>query len=68
MCCQNNTHQTHAYGHGHSNSSCECAKKHQFVRRFQTRDEQITHLNTYLSELQAEVNAVNEQITQLQAD
>jgi hypothetical protein len=36
-------------------------------RRFATRDERIAHLGTYLSELRAETDAVEEHIAELKS-
>lgn len=38
-----------------------------FRRRFATRDERIAHLETYLDELRAEAQAVEERVAELQA-
>jgi hypothetical protein len=48
---------------------CEEGRGHgrhdRFVRRFQTRDEQIADLEGYLKELKAEARAVEERLAEL---
>ena len=49
-------------------SSCDsdgCSCESGFQRRFQTRAEQITELEAYLSELRLEVQAVEEHLADL---
>jgi hypothetical protein len=46
--------------------ACECCgNSHRFHRRYQTKAEQIAELETYLSDLKAEVQAVEEQLEDL---
>jgi len=48
------------------NCGCECdGNGGHFVRRYQTKAEQITELETYLSELKTEVQAVEEHLADL---
>jgi hypothetical protein len=49
------------------NCGCECCGGgHHFQRRFQTKAEQIKELEAYLAELKLEVQAVEEQLADLQ--
>ena len=49
------------------NCGCECCGgDHHFQRRFQTKAEQIQELEAYLAELKLEVQAVEEQLADLQ--
>ena len=43
---------------------CSCHERH-FERRYQTKAEQITELEAYLSELKIEVQAVEEHLADL---
>jgi len=43
---------------------CSCHDRH-FERRYQTKDEQIAELETYLSDLKTEVQAVEEHLADL---
>jgi hypothetical protein len=43
---------------------CSCHDRH-FERRYQTKAEQITELEAYLSELKTEVQAVEEHLADL---
>ena len=43
---------------------CSCHDKH-FERRYQTKAEQITELESYLSELKTELQAVEEHLADL---
>jgi hypothetical protein len=45
--------------------SCDCGSEHHFDRRYQTKAEQITELEAYLSELKLEVQAVEEHLADL---
>jgi hypothetical protein len=42
-----------------------CGGEHDFQRRYQTKAEQITELEAYLSELKLEVQAVEEHLVDL---
>lgn len=44
---------------------CECCRGNRFQRRYQTKAEQIAELETYLGELKAEVQAVEERLADL---
>ena len=44
---------------------CKCDNRH-FQRRFKTKSEQIAELESYLSELKKEVQAVEEMLADLQ--
>jgi hypothetical protein len=47
-------------------SCCDgCGGEHDFHRRYQTKAEQITELEAYLSELKREVQAVEERLVDL---
>jgi hypothetical protein len=67
-------HQHHRHLHRHGGEAWQQgyraeqrAPGRSFRRRFATRDERIAHLETYLGELQAEAQAVEERIAELQA-
>ena len=45
--------------------SCDCEGENHFERRYQTKAEQITELEAYLSELKLEVQAVEEHLVDL---
>ena len=50
----------------HCGGGCECdGQAGHFERRYQTKAEQITELETYLSELKTEVQAVEEHLAGL---
>ena len=68
MCCNQHSYAMLSGHHGKGNHACQCGQGQHFARRFQTREEKVAQLNTYLSDLQAEITAVNEQIDLLQAD
>lgn len=51
-------------GHGHHHDGCQCGC-HSFERRFQTKAEQVAELEAYLSDLKAEVQAVEERLADL---
>jgi len=44
---------------------CGCEDSGHFHRRYQTKDEQISGLETYLAELKLEVQAVEEHLAEL---
>jgi hypothetical protein len=51
-----------------SDQDCDCncgCGSHSFKRRYQTKAEQITELEAYLSELKTEVQAVEENLADL---
>ena len=64
-------HECGCGGHGHEcncgEGNCECGGhgSHQFERRFQTKAEQIAELDAYLTDLKAEVQAVEEHLADL---
>jgi hypothetical protein len=49
---------------GECGCQCSCHERH-FERRYQTKAEQITELEAYLSELKIEVQAVEEHLADL---
>ena len=57
----------HACGCGEDHGECECGchSGHHFGRRFQTKAEQIAELEAYLTDLKAEVQAVEERLADL---
>ncbi len=70
--CQCEHHQDHdceCEGHactcGEGHGECECHGGHHFERRYQTKAEQIAELEAYLTDLKAEVQAVEEHLTDL---
>ena len=73
MChCDHPTgHDCECEGHGHACScgegecECGCHGGHHFERRFQTKAEQIAELEAYLTDLKAEVHAVEEHLADL---
>jgi hypothetical protein len=68
MCCHQNMPHGHACGCENGEGACQCGQTGHFKRRFQTREEQIANLEQYVTALQAETQAVNEQIALLQAN
>ncbi len=68
-----NDRNQHHHGHGcdcgelgDCNGGCECCGgSGQFHRHYQTKEEQITALEAYLSELKLEVQAVEEHLADL---
>jgi hypothetical protein len=52
-------------GHCEGDHACHCERRHGFHRRFQTRDERIAELESYLKELEAEAQGVREAIAGL---
>jgi hypothetical protein len=52
-------------GEGHGECECGCHGGHHFERRFQTKAEQIAELEAYLTDLKAEVQAVEEHLADL---
>lgn len=60
MCC----HDRHIH-HPCCCQPCECGRP--FTRRFQTKQERIEELQEYLRQLKAEIQAVEEQLTELSA-
>jgi hypothetical protein len=53
-------------GCGGNNCSCDChGHAAHFERRYQTKAEQISELEAYLSDLKTEVQAVEEQLVDL---
>jgi hypothetical protein len=76
MCCNEGHGHHHGRHHGGGcegggcscgcgdGSQCECGKGG-FERQFQTKAEQIAELEEYLGELKAEVQAVEERLTDL---
>lgn len=61
MCKECDCQEGHECGHS---CSCECHGGH-FERRFQTKAEQIAELESYLSDLKTEVQAVEEHLADL---
>jgi hypothetical protein len=55
----------HACGCGEGHCECGCHGGHHFERRFQTKAEQISELEAYLTDLKAEVQAVEEHLADL---
>lgn len=64
MCCHGHTEQNCSCGchRGHVN---ECSSERTFQRRYQTKAEQIAELEAYLSDLKAEIQAVEERLVDL---
>ncbi len=62
-CCCCSCHGGHS-GH-HRDSSCGHGEALQFHRRFESREEKIAKLQAYLADLQAEAQAVQEELTRL---
>jgi len=62
-------HQNHQMGRGlePKRRSARRSARRSFRRRFATREERIAHLETYLGDLRAEAQAVEERISELQA-
>jgi hypothetical protein len=72
MCNCGASHEDHYYccTEGCSGGSCRCdeectCKGGHFQRRFKTKAEQIAELESYLSELKKEVQAVEEMLADL---
>jgi hypothetical protein len=68
--CQQGEHQSGQScrcGEGHGGCDCGCGghTAHGFERRYQTKAEQITELESYLGELKTEVQAVEEHLADL---
>ncbi len=72
--CQCEHHQDHdreceghacMCGEGHGECECGCHGGHHVERRFQTKAEQIADLEAYLTDLKAEVQAVEEHLADL---
>lgn len=53
------------HGHHRHHGECSCEEGHGFRRRFVSRAERIAQLEAYLAELQAEAQAVQEEISRL---
>lgn len=68
MCCNHHSYAMQSCHHGNGMNACQCGQGELFARRFQTREEKIAQFTAHLSDLQAEITAVNEQIDLLQAD
>ena len=64
MCCHNQQHKSCGCQREKSHG---CERKPHFSRRFLTTQEKISRLEQYLTDLQAEAQAVEEQIAQLQS-
>jgi hypothetical protein len=73
MCQCDHTHSNtcecgshgHACSCGESDCECSCHSGHHFERHFQTKAEQIAELEAYLTDLKAEVQAVEEHLADL---
>ena len=52
-------------GEGQGERECDCHGGHHVERRFQTKAEQIAELEAYLTDLKAEVQAVEEHLADL---
>ncbi len=69
--CQQGEHQSGQCECGESQGGCGCGcgceghTHHGFERRYQTKAEQITILEAYLSDLKTEVQAVEEHLADL---
>ena len=64
------THDCEKHAHGNkSGCNCGCGCEYcggsHFHRRYQTKDEQISDLEAYLADLNAEVQAVSERLADL---
>ncbi|MCL5027306.1 MAG: hypothetical protein M1531_12590 [Chloroflexi bacterium] len=81
-CCYGGHHEHHSGHHHHSDCGCgghhgggygrhgqhgSGSGGHGFHRRFRTREEQAADLESYLKELEAEAQAVREEIARLRA-
>ena len=71
MCNCGDSHDNHEYcdgegcgGECHCGGGCDC-DSHHFQRKFKTKAEQIAELESYLSELKKEVQAVEEMVADL---
>ena len=63
-CDEKHGHASCGCGEGHSGCDCGCHSG-KFQRRYQTKAEQITGLEEYLTELKTEVQAVEERLADL---
>lgn len=64
MCCHNQQQKSCGCQRDESHG---CEKSAHFSRRYLTKQEEISRLEQYLADLQAESQAVEEQIAQLQS-
>ena len=58
-------HHGHSCSCGEGDCGCSCHSGHHFERRYQTKAEQIAELEAYLTDLKAEVQAVEEHLADL---
>jgi len=69
MCASCECQSDQDCGCGESHCDCGCEHHghagHQFIRRYQTKAEQIAEMEEYLSELKTEVQAVEEHLADL---
>ena len=63
--CECGGHGHDGCDEGHGDCECGCHGGHHFERRFQTKAEQIAELEAYLTDLKAEVQAVEEHLADL---
>jgi len=72
MCqkCEHHRDQVCECGGSCKEASCDCGKEccengGHFLRRYQTKEEQIAELEIYLKDLKLEIQAVEEHLTDL---